>query len=305
MARRKNQKDKRNKTILIIGTVAVIILGVLGYFYGDLFGKKTDIYLPMDSDFTMTAYFMDVGQGDSTLFINNGHSVLIDSGEKEYADLVKKHCDTLSIDKLDCIIVSHPHSDHAGGMAKIVRDIGAENIIIPDIDPEYITSSFYADFLDAAADSGANIYYAYPGDVYTFGEMTFTVISPQKTGKDLNNDSIVTLVEYENISVLMTGDAEANVEKQIIENYPTLRCDVLKVGHHGSKTSSCAEFLDTVSPTDCVISVGAKNKYSHPNNETLDALIERGINIYRTDFDGDVILRTNGNQYKIETEKGF
>lgn len=304
MARRKSQRNK-NRTVLLIGTVVVAVSCIISYFYGDLFGKKTDIYLPMDSDFTMTAYFMDVGQGDSTLFINNGHSVLIDSGEEEYADLVKRHCELLFIDKFDCIIVSHPHSDHAGGMAEIVRDIGADNIIIPDINPEYITSSFYMDFLDAAAESGANVYYAYPGDVYTFGDMTFTVIAPYETGKDLNNDSVVVLAEYEDISVLMTGDTEESVEKQIIENFPDLHCNVLKVGHHGSKTSSCAEFLDTVKPTDCVISVGAKNKYSHPNKETLDALLERGVHIFRTDFDGDVILRTNGNQYKIETEKRF
>lgn len=301
MARKKTNKKKIS---FIIGLIVFIVFSVSGYFYGDVFGKKSDVYLPMNSDFTMTAYFIDVGQGDSSLFVNNGHSVLIDSGEAEYADLVKKKCETLSVEKLDCVIVTHPHSDHAGGMAKIIRDVGTDNIIIPDIDPGYITSSFYADFLDAAAESEADIYYAQTGDSYTYGDMTFSIVSPEETGKNLNNDSIVTLVTYENVSILMTGDAQKGAEKQIIKNFPSLKCDVLKVGHHGSSTSTSKQFLDLINPKDAVISVGEGNRYSHPSDETVNELHSRGINIYRTDLDGDVILRTNGNQYKIETERG-
>ena len=201
-------------------------------------------------------------------------------------------------------MVSHPHSDHAGGMADIVRDVGCDNIIIPDIDAQYITSSFYEDFIDAAAESGADIYYAYAGDKYTYGDMSFEILSPKETGKDLNNDSIVTLFTYSDISVLMTGDAEKRIEKQIINDYPALKCDVLKVGHHGSSTSSCFDFIKAVSPECAVISVGENNKYSHPSELTLKTLEENNISVYRTDYDGNVILKTNGKQYRIETEKG-
>lgn len=300
MAKRKG----KNKISAVITFIIAAVIVISGYLYPKIAGDKTDIYLPSSSDFTASVHFIDVGQGDSALFVNNGHYVLIDSGESEYADKVEEYCRSLGVEKFDCIMVSHPHSDHAGGMADIVRDIGCDNIIIPDIDAQYITSSFYEEFIDAAAESGADIYYAYAGDKYSYGDMNFEILSPKETGKDLNNDSIVTLFTYSDISVLMTGDAEKRIEKQIINDYPALKCDVLKVGHHGSSTSSCSDFIKTVSPECAVISVGENNKYSHPSELTLKTLEENNITVYRTDYDGNVILKTNGKQYRIETEKG-
>ena len=300
MAKRKG----KNKISAVITFIIAAVIVISGYLYPKTAGDKTDIYLPSNSDFTASVHFIDVGQGDSALFVNNGHYVLIDSGESEYSDKVEEYCRSLGVEKFDCILVSHPHSDHAGGMADIVRDIGCDNIIIPDIDAQYITSSFYEDFIDAAAESDADIYYAYAGDKYTYGDMNFEILSPKETGKDLNNDSIVTLFTYSDISVLMTGDAEKKIEKQIINDYPALKCDVLKVGHHGSSTSSCSDFIKTVSPECAVISVGENNKYSHPSELTLKTLEENNITVYRTDYDGNVILKTNGKQYRIETEKG-
>ena len=300
MAKRKG----KNKISAVITFIIASVIVISGYLYPKIAGEKTDIYLPSNSDFTASVHFINVGQGDSALFVNNGHYVLIDSGESEYSDKVEEYCRALGVEKFDCIMVSHPHSDHAGGMADIVRDIGCDNIIIPDIEAQYITSSFYEDFIDAAAESGADIYYAYAGDKYTYGDMNFEILSPKETGKDLNNDSIVTLFTYSDISVLMTGDAEKRIEKQIINDYPALKCDVLKVGHHGSSTSSCSDFIKTVSPECAVISVGENNKYSHPSELTLKTLEENNITVYRTDYDGNVILKTNGKQYRIETEKG-
>ena len=268
MAKRKG----KNKISAVITFIIAAVIVISGYLYQKTAGDKTEIYLPSNSDFTASVHFIDVGQGDSALFVNNGHYVLIDSGESEYSDKVEEYCRSLGVEKFDCIMVSHPHSDHAGGMADIVRDIGCDNIIIPAIDAQYITSSFYEDFIDAAAESGADIYYAYAGDKYTYGDMNFEILSPKETGKDLNNDSIFTLFTYSDISVLMTGDAEKRIEKQIINDYPALKCDVLKVGHHGSSTSSCSDFIKTVSPECAVISVGENNKYSHPSELTLKTL---------------------------------
>ncbi len=300
MAKRKN-KSKLSAVITFLIAAVVVISG---YIYPKIAGNKSDVYLPSNSDFTASVHFIDVGQGDSALFVNNGHYVLIDSGESEYSDKVEEYCRSLGVEKFDCIMVSHPHSDHAGGMADIIRDIGCGDIIIPEIDAQYITSSFYEDFIDAASQSGADIYYAYKGDKYIYGDMNFEILSSSQTGKDLNNDSIVTLFTYSDVSVLMTGDAEKKIEKQIINDYPLLSCDVLKVAHHGSSTSSCSDFIKTVSPKDAVISVGENNKYSHPSVMTLKAFEENKITVYRTDYDGNVILKTNGSQYKIETEKG-
>lgn len=284
--------------------VIVILAVIAGWIYPKTSGDKSTAYLPADSDFTMSVHFIDVGQGDSTLFVNDGHYVLIDSGESEYADKVEEYCRNVGVEKFDCIIVTHPHSDHAGGMAKIVENIGCNNVIIPDIDAQYITSSFYEDFIGAVSESGADVYYAYVGDSYTYGDMRFDIISPESTGKDLNNDSVVTLVTYSDVSVLMTGDAEKKIESRIMNSYPSLKCNVLKVPHHGSSTSSSPDFIRMISPENAVISVGENNRYSHPSPSTLKTLEDNGVAVYRTDYDGTVIIRTNGKQYRMETEKG-
>lgn len=284
--------------------VIVILAVIAGWIYPKTSGDKSTAYLPADSDFTMSVHFIDVGQGDSTLFVNDGHYVLIDSGESEYADKVEEYCRNVGVEKFDCIIVTHPHSDHAGGMTKIVENIGCNNVIIPDIDAQYITSSFYEDFIGAVSGSGADVYYAYAGDSYTYGDMRFDIISPESTGKDLNNDSVVTLVTYSDVSVLMTGDAEKKIESRIMNSYPSLKCNVLKVPHHGSSTSSSPDFIRMISPENAVISVGENNRYSHPTPSTLKTLEDNGVAVYRTDYDGTVIMRTNGKQYRMETEKG-
>lgn len=300
MAKRKSRKKISPAVYALILISAVLA----GWLYPKAAGKKSTAYLPADSDFTMSVHFIDVGQGDSALFINNGHYVLVDSGESEYSDKVEDYCRQAGVEKFDCIMVSHPHSDHAGGMADIVRDIGCDNIIIPEIDARYITSSFYEDFIDAVSESGADVYYAYAGDSYTYGDMKFDILSPESTGKDLNNDSIVTLVTYSGVSVLMTGDTEKKIEKQIMSSYPSLKCNVLKTAHHGSSTSSSPDFTKMISPENAVVSVGENNKYCHPSSDTLKTFEENGIDVYRTDYDGTVIMKTNGNEYRMETEKG-
>lgn len=242
--------------------------------------------------------YIDVGQGDSILLQCDGESMLIDAGENDYGitviDYLKKH----GADKLKYAVGTHPHSDHIGGMDTVINEIPTENFICPQVNYETKT---WKDVLSAVENQGANTIYAKSGDSYTLGETTFTILSPDKDNiyKDGNNYSVVIKAEYKNTSFLFTGDAEALVEKQIIENGYNVKADVLKVGHHGSTSSTSEEFLNAVNPDYGVICCGKDNEYGHPHRETLEKLQCENVTVYRTDIDGNIVANSNGDQIRF------
>ncbi|MGN0453510.1 MAG: Ada metal-binding domain-containing protein, partial [Ruminococcus sp.] len=159
--------------------------------------------------------------------------------------------------------------------------------------------------LDAADERGVTFETPDAFDTYSLGGATVTVLSPSKDSiySNLNDYSLVTMVEYGDTSVLLTGDAEKTVEKELLRSGYDLSADVLKCGHHGSNTSSCKEFLDAVSPSVAVISCGEGNDYGHPHREVLERLEERSIPIWRTDQDGTVVMSTDGKSISIKAEQ--
>lgn len=246
----------------------------------------------------LAVHFIDVGQGDAALLVTSQGTVMIDTGPRSAKDAtlryVREHTE-----RIDLMILTHPHEDHIGGAADILRDIPTEKVLMPDITSD---SETFEGLLDAIEDSGAQAALAAAGDVYELGGMRVTVLAPLGTDYESMNDySIVCRVDYGERSFMFTGDAEQCSEEEILDAYDAsaLRCDVLKAGHHGSSTSSSEEFLEALEPRIAVISAGRDNSYGHPHAETLQALGHAGTEkIYRTDTMGTIVLVTDGREIK-------
>lgn len=248
-------------------------------------------------------HFIDVGQGDCTLIISDDEAMLIDSGEAEYSNTVIKTLRNFGVSELDYIVATHAHSDHIGGMADIIDAIPTENLILSRPTDDSMTTKIYTDMIDAAEENDVNIITATAGHTFTMGYTGCSIISPFNTdSSEENNNSIVMHITAGTTSLLMTGDAESKAEKAILQHYPAISADILKAGHHGSKTSSSANFLAAVSPEVAIIHVGANNSYNHPSKEVVDAIGEYTDAIYRTDRNGIISVYCFENNYTIETQ---
>ncbi|MBO5933923.1 MAG: MBL fold metallo-hydrolase [Clostridia bacterium] len=252
----------------------------------------------------MTAHFIDVGQGDCTLFISGDETMLIDCGEEKYSDTVIRELQSYGVTELDYVVVTHAHSDHMGGMADILNTVPTQTIIFSEPSEKSSGTKTYGEFLTAADECGADIIIAEPDYTFSFGNAECRIIAPfEVSEKEENDNSVVMHITAGTTSFLMTGDAEKAVEKDIIANYPSLRATIIKVGHHGSKTSSHDDFISMLGCETAVISVGEDNKYNHPSDETLTTLTDNNIEYYRTDLEGAVTIECFADNYKISTKR--
>ena len=255
-----------------------------------------ETYSPAPAD-SVAVHFIDVGQGDCTLVEAQGHFMLIDGGERGSETRVIKYLRQRKVGRLDYVVATHPHSDHIGGLAYgVLAAFPVGTVIAPRFSKENTPATqTYEKFLDAVAVLAANgtaAEYARPGQAYALGEARFTILGPlSEDGENYNNDSVVLRLEYQNSAALFTGDAEKSAEKALVKQYGEgLRADLLKAGHHGSKTSSAEAFLRAVMPGDAVICCGAGNSYNHPSTETLERFEALGITVHRTDIEGNIVL---------------
>ena len=253
-------------------------------------------------DAGLILHFIDVGQGDCTLIESNGHFALIDAGERIEEDNVISYLSSVGVKTLDFIISTHPHSDHCGALPDVIRYFKPTTLICPDVSTD---SNVWTSVLDAADEIGVDYDTPEPYDVYKIGSTTLTVLSPSTDAvySDLNDYSIVCMVEYGNVSALLTGDAERVVERELVRSGFDLSADILKCGHHGSSTSSCPEFLKAVDPAVAIISCGKDNEYGHPHTETISSLDSRSISYWRTDIQGDIVVATEGEQIYVSTSE--
>lgn len=243
----------------------------------------------------MIVHYIDVGQGDSILIQVNNKNLLIDAGPKSDNKKFLNYLSDLNLEKLDYIIATHPHEDHIGNMSDVIDDYKVLNFYAPKVQT---TTKTFEKMVESLKSKNLKINVLKKGiDSINLGENTkITVFSPTKDlYEDLNNYSPVIKIEYGKTSFLFTGDAEKDVEKEILASNGDISADVLKVGHHGSSTSTTQDFLNKVHPIIGVISVGQDNSYNHPNDDTLKRLTENKITIYRTDKDGTVVLSSDGS----------
>lgn len=249
--------------------------------------------------------FFDVGQGDA-IFIQTPthHTILIDGGRD--TTVSQKIATELSFtDKtIDLVILTHPELDHVGGLPDVLRRYRVGTIISLDVSKDL---GAYRAMMDRARADGIPVVSVYAGDTIRFApglEMVF--LAPEKgqiREEDLNNSSIVVKLIYNTRTWLFTGDAAQESEDRMRRSGRALSADVLKLGHHGSRFSSSAAFLQEVGANVAVISAGAKNPYGHPHPEVLERAARQGMTVYRTDRQGDIEMRSDGTFMTITTEK--
>ena len=260
---------------------------------------ETRTFSPSSSQSGLQVHFIDVGQGDSILVDFGQNELLIDGGEKYsgVADYINSYVEG----PLEIIIATHPHTDHIGGLIKVLDNFPVKEIWL---NGDISTSKTYQQFMAAVNSEGANIYMAKEGSIMTLDNLNFTILNPPSIlFSDTNNNSIVLRLKYGDTTFLFAGDAEQEAEADMLVAGNVLQAQILKAGHHCSKTSSSKPFLEKVKPKEAICMVGKNNKYGHPHQETLTNLKEVGANIYRTDINGTIIVATDGKNYKIKTDK--
>ena len=282
----------------ILKIIAVVCLSVLllngcssvnsGYFFGEETTEKRENIASDD----LTVRFLDVGQADSILVTCGASSMLIDGGNVADGDFVADWV-TSSTEKLDYVVNTHPHEDHCGGLASVVESVEVENAVIS---PQTADTNCYNNFIGELEARNVNTFTAEPGMEFSVGEAVCTVIGPiTSSPSDLNNASVIIRLEYAGKVFLFMGDAESEEERSVIQAGYDVKCNVLKAGHHGSSTSSGYIFLREAMPDCVVVSVGAKNSYGHPDENTISRFEDAGASVYRTDVNGTVTVTVEKN----------
>lgn len=246
-------------------------------------------------------HFIDVGQADCIVATYNEWAMMIDAGDTDGKNIILNYLKSKGIKELTYFIPTHPHKDHIGSAAPVIREYPPKTILMSNAE---LTSDEFIDMLDAIEDLNLKVINPKIGSVYPFGNAEFMVLnSVDSTPEELNNASIVIRLVYGNHSFMLTGDAEKDVEYQMMDSGLPLKSTFLKMGHHGSQSSSLEKFVKAVSPEIAVISVGADNSYGHPHEKIVNRLNRLKIKTYRTDHHGTIVISTDGETYHITTEK--
>ena len=256
-----------------------------------------------ENDGKLSVYFLDVDQGDSSLVIFSNKTILIDAGEMDMGDRVVNDLKALGITRIDLLVATHPHSDHIGGMQKVLDNFTVGQVLDSGM-PH--TSVIYERFLEKIDKKNIPYKIAVQGDTIEIDPaLRIVVLSAleRRFGDDLNTNSIMLRISYGTINFLFTGDAGSEAETALSKSGYALDAQILKIGHHGSMYSSSPAFIARVHPETAIISLGRDNPYGHPHKQAVDTLTKAGATIYRTDRDGTILVRSDGISYMVKTGK--
>lgn len=288
---------KRKKSKRYIQGFAAAVIIVLGAFFGKPAAEQLQqLSVAPGGPGGLVIDYLDVGQGDATLISKGNFHMLIDAGNNNIGELVTNYLKKENIEKLDVLIGTHPDADHIGGLDNVIYGVAVDHVYMPKASKKTKT---FLDVLNALKKKGKSAEVPKIGkEVIYDGNLQIRFLSPSHTYTDANENSLVVQIAYGKTKFLFMGDAEVVNEKEMIKKGYHLECDVLKLGHHGSSTSTCDEFLKATDPVYAVISCGKGNTYGHPHQETL-AKLEEDVQIYRTDTMGTVRAISDGKEVKM------
>lgn len=246
-----------------------------------------------ESSKDLVVHYMDVGQGDATLITCGEDAMLIDAGDNSMGTTVQMYLVSQNITKLDYVIGTHPDADHIGGLDVVITKFDCGTIFLTDEDKDTRT---YEDVISAMEYKGYKRTLPVPGETYQLGDAGFTILAPLQENDDSNDNSIALLLTYGDTRFYFEGDAGEEEEVQILSSNADVKADVYKIGHHGSKTSTTDDMLAAVNPAWAVISAGEDNRYGHPHAEVLNKLRMNGIKTFRTDEQGTVVAKSDGEK---------
>lgn len=290
---------KRRSKLIVSAIIIVLFLGFAFIFSltdTDLLYSKfglRDKNLPAYG--IMYVNCIDVGQGSATLITCGDTTILVDGGEEAYSSKLINYIKNQNIKHIDCIIATHQHSDHIGALPDVLEEFDVTEVIVPNVpENDLPNDDCYNDFMNAVRGNVELLTKTKGGSDYSYGQLNVEIFSPLYTYKDFNNYSIIARISFKNNSVIVTGDAQAKSEEDVMNSFDSINSDILCVAHHGSNSSTSDEWLDAVNPQFAVISCGVNNDYNHPNSDLVNRLESHKIKYYRTDLDGDTVFRCDG-----------
>lgn len=293
------KKKKNNIFTFIIVLIFLLVSNSINSYQKE-YDKitKENSYNLIEKDNLLKIHYINVGQGDSIFIeISNNQTMLIDGAEAYFEKTIIDYIKNLGYNKIDYVIATHPHTDHIGGLSQIINTFDIDKIYMPKV---VSTSKTYENLLKTIKDKGLKINTAKANvNIIDNNDLKIDIIAPNNESySSLNNYSAVLKITYKDRSFLFMADAEKISENEITAD---IKADVIKVGHHGSNTSSSLEFIKRVNAKYAIISVG-KNNYNHPNKEVIDRFKNMGTKIYRTDLNGTIIVSTDGYNINIKSE---
>ena len=253
----------------------------------------------LDENAPLQVHFIDVGQALSVLVECDGQFMLYDGGNVDDGSLVVSYLQQQGVEELQYVFCSHAHEDHVGGLAAALAYFPAHHVYAPVTEAD---TKCFRDFVKYTQQQGLAVEVPAACTVWQLGSATITQLGPVAQYSDTNDTSLVLRLDYGSTSFLLTGDMEADAERDLVNTGANLKADVLQVGHHGSSTSTSYIFLNSVLPEMGVISCGVNNKYGHPHEETLSILRDAGVDVYRTDLLGTITIGSDGRNYTVGTE---
>lgn len=266
-----------------------------------LTGEMPETAAEMRSEGTLTVTFLDVGQGNAVLVENEGLYMLIDGGDKDASSFVVSYLKKQGVEELAYVISSHYDADHLNGVVGALHAFSCDTVLAADYTAD---TKIYQSFCDVVEEKDISLVYPAMGDTYTLGEAEFTIVCPDAYDyADENDNSVGIRLVYGENSFLICGDAGFPMEQIMMQSGLELDSDVYLASHHGSERSSSLAFLQAVSPEAVVISVGADNSYGHPAQSVLEDIRAVGAEVYRTDEQGTIVVKSDGStlSWSVET----
>lgn len=295
--RKKKQRHKKGKW-LKFGLVIIFLTVFLAL--GDRFPKEmAEIFSKAAAEAFqdgsgLEIHYLDVGQGDATLILCDGHAMLIDAGDNDQGTAVQSYLESQGVTTLDYVIGTHPDADHIGGLDVVLYKFDCKTVIMPDFEKDTRT---YDDVVQTMKQKRYKNTLPEVGTVYELGSAVFTIVAPNgEYGDNANDYSVGILLQHGENRFLFTGDAEEASEADMLENGIDLKADVFKAAHHGSRTANTEKFLQRVEPDYAVISCGEDNSYGHPHGEVMNRLRAMGTSVFRTDEQGTIVAYSDGTQ---------